>query len=273
MESIRLFICALLLSPVVALAQAEEPEGTPEESAAEEAVVEEAPADEAAPDEAAAEESAAVEEVAPEEGASEEQGDTAAADGPAGPRGGHQVDVFFIPSSEIDQQVGLATNVERGDGFGGRGLFRFMQHFAASGEYQSQKFGDSDEIELTQQRLGLGFVGDNDDGSFFGLFVEYDKFEFEDTDVDGYSLHGRLSGNTNDWLGFYGDLGYLRVEDDLVDFSGHELTLGVLFRIYGFGVFADARRTDLEGKDGGGHLGLTDLRAGVRYEFGAIKPE
>lgn len=266
MESIRLFMCALLLSPVIALAQAEEP-------AEEEVMVEEvAPEEEAAPGE-----EAAPEEYAPEEGMSSDDaaaaeqsaGDEAAE--PAEPRGGHHVDVFYLPTTEIDQQAGGTTADERGDGFGLRGLYRIGHRFAASGEYQSQKFGDNDEVELTQTRAALGFVGDDDD-DFFGLFVEYDKLDSDELDnLDGYSLHGRISGMRSEWLGFYGDLGYLRLDGDLEKYSGNEFTLGVLFKFGQFGVFADARRTSLEGKDSGVRSALTDVRTGVRYEFGEIK--
>jgi len=268
MESIRLFMCALLLGPAVALAQAEEP--------AEEVTVEEsAPADEAAPAEATPE--ATAEESTPQEGmssadaAAAEQGAGEEAAAPAEPRGGHHVDVFYLPTTEVDADfVGID---ERGDGAGARGLFRFGQHLAASAEYQTQKFGDNDEVELTQNRAAIGFVGDDDD-AFFGLFLEYDKLESDELDnLDGYSVHGRLSAMRTEWLGFYGDLGYLRLEGDLEKYSGNELTLGMLVKFGQFGVFADARRTSLEGKDSGGRASLTDVRAGVRYEFGKITAE
>jgi len=271
MESIRLFMCALLLSPAVALAQAEEPEAT------EEVTVEEVePADEAAPAEATSE--ATPQESAPQEGmssadaaAAEQGAGEEAAAGPAEPRGGHHVDVFYLPTTALDvQSAGID---ERGDGAGVRGMFRIGQHLAASGEYQAQKFGDNDEFELTQTRAAIGFVGD-DDESFFGLFAEYDKLDSDELDsLDGYSVHGRLSMMRTEWLNFYGDLGYLRLEGDLEKYSGNELTLGMLVKFGQFGLFADARRTDLEGKDSGTRWAVTDVRAGVRYEFGKITAE
>jgi hypothetical protein len=269
MESIRLFMCALLLSPAVALAQAEEPEGTAEEPA-----VEEAPAEgtESAPAEAAP-------EAAPEEGmsaddaaaAQQSAGEEAAE--PAGPRGGHQIDVFYIPTSVVDLQSGFTSGDERGDGAGARGLYRIGHRFAVAGEYQTQKFGEDDEVELKQTRMAVGFVGD-DEEEFFGLFLERDALDFGDFgDFDGYSIHGRLSGMRTGWLGFYGDLGYLRLESDAEKYSGEELTVGVLFKIGQFGVFADARHTNLEGKDSGVRAALSEVHTGVRYEFGAIKAE
>ena len=129
-------------------------------------------------------------------------------------------------------------------------------------------FGDSQLLERLLSEL-FGYQHHKTVGALC-----YDVLDSDELDeLDGYSIHGRLSGMRNEWLGFYGDLGYLRLESDLEKYSGNELTVGVLFKIGQFGIFADARRTDLEGKDSGVRSALTDVRAGVRYQFGEIKAE
>lgn len=253
--------CALLLGQGPALAQEAAPEqgAAVEELPAEEAVVEEAPVEEMPAEEAA------VEEVPAEEAAVEEMAAEPAEEEPAweGQGSGH-VDVYYVATADS----ALAGAHERGDGAGGRAQYQFWKFLAVSGEYTARKLGDAD-AELTDQRLGLGAVMRNGSGDSAGLFVEYERLEFDDGSVtDGYGLHGRMSHPVYDWLRFYADIGYKQLDGDAEKFSGFEFNAGLVGSIGPFGVFADWRRGQLEGKDSNERPSLEDVRVGARWAFG-----
>lgn len=242
--------CALLLGQGPALAQDEAVEELPaEEAPAEEAPVEEMPVEEAAVEEAPAEEAAA--EPVEEETAWEGQGSG-------------YLDAYYVASADF----ALAGAHERGDGVGGRAQYQFWKFLAVSGEYTARKLGDAD-AELADQRFGLGAVTRNGGGDTGGLFVEYQRLEFDDGSVtDGFGLHGRMSHPVYDWLRFYADIGYLRLDGEAEKFSGFEFNAGLLGTIGPIGLFADWRRSQLEGKDSGSRPSLEDVRVGVRWAFG-----
>ena len=248
MKRLAFACCALLLGQGPALAQEEE--APVEEVPAEEAVVEEAPVEEMPAEEAVVEELAP--EPAEEEPAWEGQGS------------GH-VDVYYVATADS----ALAGAHERGDGAGGRAQYQFWKFLAVSGEYTARKLGDAD-AELSDQRLGLGAVTRNGAGDTAGLFVEYERLEFDDGSVtDGYGVHGRMSHPVYEWLRFYADVGYKRLDGDAEKFSGFEFNAGLVGTIGPFGVFADWRRGQLEGKDSGARPSLEDVRVGARWAFGS----
>jgi hypothetical protein len=242
-QSMKLFMCALLLGPVVALAQ--------EEPAVEEIPADQPPAEEAAP----------AAEGTPQESEPE-------AEGPAFPGEGF-IDVFYVPTSALRISGGGTRDDQHGDGFGGRGLYRFSRHFGVSGEYQALSY-DKVRVDVNESRLAVGAIADNSDGGMAGLFIEYDSLKTDppgDT-TDGFSLHGRVSGTATSWLHYYLDLAYLRLKDDVEDLTGTEFTLGGLCSFGRFGVFADVRRTQLDGEDSDARSSIADARAGVRLSFG-----
>src|SRR5688572_16843699 len=111
MKPFRFVLCALLLAPFAVVAQEEEPA----------AVVEEVPAEEAAPaGEAPAEEGAAAEAPAEETAAAEP-----AEEEPEEPLVGSHVDAYYIPTTALSMRTpGTLDATERGDGMGGRGMYR-----------------------------------------------------------------------------------------------------------------------------------------------------
>lgn len=248
--SIRLMVCALLLAPAMAYAQEEEP------------AVEEISADEPAPDETASGE-APIGEIPVEESADTE------VDGGwfSHPRG--HVDGFAVARSRLHQLAGGARAEEEGDGAGARGLLRFGRRLAVSGEYTTRDFDDAN-LSFDEMRVGLGLMLDRAAGDTLGLFAEYNTLESDEVgDLDGYGAHARLSRRPSEWFGWYGNLGYLVLQDEAQqDFSGPEFTLGMTFSIGQFSVFADVRRSQLYGGSNA-RSALTDGRAGVRFSFGA----
>ena len=243
---------ALLLGQGPALAQEEAVEEVPAEEqapAVEEVPVEEAPAEGAPTDEVTAEEAGET-EAAGEETAYE------------GEYSGF-VDAYYLPTAA----AGVTGADEYGDGAGGRAQFQFWRFLAASGEYTARKMGDAGE-ELNDMRLGLGAVARNGSGDTAGLFVEFQRLETETEELDGPALHGRMSHPVYDWLRFYADIGYLRLESDAEKFSGFEFNAGLLFTYGPAGIFADWRRGQLEGKDTGTRESLEDVRVGARWTFG-----
>lgn len=263
-RSIRLMVCALLLAPAMAFAQEEEP-AVEEVPAEEPAAAEDVPPIDA-PDEAAAAE-APIEEIPVEESAGSE------VDGGwfANPRG--HLDGFAVARSTLDQLAGGVRADEDGDGAGARGLLRFGKHLAVSGEYTTRDFDDVN-VSFDEMRIGLGLMVDSTAGDTLGLFAEYNTLESDEAgDLDGYSAHARLSRQGSEWFGWYGDLGYLMLQDEAQqDFSGPEFSLGVLFSFGQFGVFADLRRAQLYGRDSDAQSAFTDVRAGVRFSFGGAAP-
>ena len=240
MEQLRLLLCALLLAPLAALAQ-DEPAPPAEEAPADEAPAEDAPVSE--------------EEVA---GGAEE---------PSAPLTGNYVDVYSIPVTAYTQKpAGALGSTERGDGLGARAMYRVFKSLAVSADYATRTFDDTDQ-DLTESSAGLGATVHNDNGDLAGLFVEYDKIEFEATELDGYSVHWRLVRQPSSGFNLNGDIGYAFLQDDVEDLEGVEFTLGVGYSWGLIGVFGGWHFLDLEGQDSGNRSQLSDARAGVRLAF------
>jgi hypothetical protein len=244
--------------------------------AQEEAPAEEAPAEEAAP----AEEVPA--EAAPAEGEAAPAEETAAAEeAPAGEAGEESaeesqwegeysgfVEAYYVPTAEF----GAAGVPEAyADGAGGRGQFQFWKFLAVSAEYTTRTFDD--DTKLDEQRVGLGAAVRNGSGDTAGLFIEMERLEPEGGEViDGYGLHGRMSHPATEWFRFNADLGYKRLEDDVEKYSGFEFSAGGIVTFGNFGVFAEWRRSQLDGKDSGARLHLEEVRTGLRYDWGGADP-
>lgn len=243
---------ALLLGQGPALAQEEAPA---EEPAAEEA----APAEEVP-----AEGDAAAEAPADDAVTAEEAGEAPAEEPWEGEYSGF-VEAYYLPSVEFGSAGGGDAYA---DGAGGRALFQFWKFLAVSGEYTTRTF-DADDSKLDEQRVGLGAVARNGSGDVAGLFVEMERLDPETgTVIDGYGLHGRMSHPAATWFRFNADLGYKRLEDDIEKYSGFEFSAGGIATFGRFGVFAEWRRSQLDGKDSGTRLHLEEVRTGLRYDWG-----
>ena len=252
MKPFKLVLCALLLVPFAAPAQDEEAVVVEEAPAEEAAPVEEAPASEAPADAAPAEETAAAEPAEEE---------------PAEPLTGNYVDAFYVPTTAYTQKVpGALGTTERGDGMGGRGMYRVFKWLAVTGEYEWRRLEDIDE-EITETSVGLGATLHNNSGDIGGIFVEYDKFDSDLAELDGFSAHARLMRQPNEWFNFYGDIGYLMLQDDAEDHHGTEFTIGMGFGSGTVKLFADWHFIDLEGKDSGTRTQVGDARVGARLSF------
>lgn len=236
-RSMKTLLMTLLLVPALAIAQddyaAEEAE--PMEEAAEPAEpAEEAPADE--------------EEQAPRT----------------------LVDLFYVPSSTLRLRSGGNVSDEDGDGMGARAFMRFSDHYAVTGEYQTLTFetGPNDEYDADQIRVGVGFAAESSAGSIGSFTVEYDQFESEELgDLDGFSLQGRMHGPLIDTVQAYGGVGYFMLEADSEDVTGFEFIVGAVVRAGPVGLFADFRRTTLNGETSNARTSLADARAGLRFMF------
>lgn len=174
------------------------------------------------------------------------------------------LDLYFTPSAKLDLTVpGFGNFEDDGDGFGIRGMGAISESVAFTGEYQSNTYDDFD-IDVDTLRFGLGLTGKT--GS--GLFIEYDKMEFDGEDADGFGLHGRLASKASDTISLYGQIGYLSLKDDTEDITGLEFSLGAVFWINEkAGAFADYRRTNLEGEDSEVEFEFNDLRVGIRISL------
>ena len=243
MELSRLVLCAVLLAPLAAAAQ--------DDPATEAAPAEEAPAEEASDQEAPVTE----EEVA---GAAEE---------PSEALTGHYADLYSIPVTAYTFKApGALGPTERGDGMGARAMYRVFSSLAVTADYATRTFDDTDQ-DLTETSAGIGATVHNANGDLAGLFVEYDKLDFEITELDGYSVHGRLIRQPSSGFNFNGDIGYVFLQDDAEDREGIELTLGIGYCWGLLNVFAGWHFLDLEGQDSGERAQLSDARAGVRVSF------
>jgi hypothetical protein len=247
-------LSALLLSPVLALAQEEEQpvEVVEEQPAAE------APAEEAAPPEQAGD-PALAQDMAAQEAPAEEP-----AEEPTPGEGTGYIDVYYLPTSVVD--IAGAFD-ESGDGMGGRAQYQFWKFVAVAAEYTYRKFDDAD-TDVTDTRLGIGAATQNRSGATAGLFLQYEKVSSDFDDIDGYALHARWSHAAYDWLRFHVDLGYGQLDGDVEEYSSREFNGGLLFTFGSTGVFADWRRTELEGKDFGVNASVEDVRVGARLSFG-----
>lgn len=174
------------------------------------------------------------------------------------------LDAYYVPKADLDVSVpNLGDGDDDGDGFGVKGLFRFSDTLGFVGEYQGVTYDDTD-IDFNQLRAGMGWFLPTTSG----VYVQYDDFELDDADADGFSVHGRLAGDISPTAQLYLEAGYFWLEDDFEDLEGYEFTFGgALALAPQWGVFADYRMTNLEGEDTEIEYEFGDLRLGVRFLF------
>lgn len=252
---ITTMVSALMLSPVLALAQEEEPVEVVEEPAAE------APA-EAPPEEGVATEQqgdpSLNQEVAEQQATAEEPEEE-----PTPGEGSGFIDAYWLPTTVYD-----AGGVdENGDGMGGRAQYQFWKFLAVSAEYTYRNYADID-MDATDTRFGLGVSRRSNGGDTGALLLQYESLSTDLDDIDGFALHGRLNHPLGDWFQVYFDLGYGRLQGDAEDFTSKEIDLGVLVSLGSAGIFADWRRTMLDGKDSNTQSSVEDVRVGARINFG-----
>lgn len=171
-------------------------------------------------------------------------------------RSGGFVDAFFVPSADIEfPDLGIEDD---GSGFGFRGLIP-AGPLALTTEYQGNSYEGGDVSDL---RFGLGFIGE----STSGIFVEYTQLDLDIIELDGFTIRGRLAADVSDLTQFYGEFGYLMLEDDYDEWKGVEFTIGAAFGVTpALGFFVDLHQTSIELKDYQFDLvEMTDIRAGLR---------
>lgn len=179
--------------------------------------------------------------------------------------GNGNVDVYFVPSSELEVVIpGFGSATDDGDGFGVKGELT-SGVILFNGEYQSTSYDDSD-VDVSNLRLGVGVQTESN--PHFGAYVEFVSTDFDDATADGFGLQGRVKYNVNDSFELVGQLGYISVEDDAADtFAGPEFLLGLAYKVTpNFGLFADYRATQRQDDDDL-ELNSNDFRVGARISF------
>lgn len=169
------------------------------------------------------------------------------------------LDLYYVPSAEIEVTFpGFGSGNDDGDGFGFKGMVP-ADTIAVTAEYQTVSYDDSG-LDNDQLRLGIGLIGPTTSG----VFIEYIDSSLDDASADGFGLHGRLAGPM-----FYGQVGYVALEDDFETISGIEFVIGAAFggERGGVGGFVDLRKSMLEGEDSDVEYEFTDLRVGIRFRF------
>ncbi|MGH6960498.1 MAG: hypothetical protein ACREE7_08455 [Dongiaceae bacterium] len=173
----------------------------------------------------------------------------------ATPRG--YLDLYYIPSAKIEESApGFGSADDTGSGFGVKGMAPASDVLVFTGEYQAVDYDGGGNLD--QMRVGAGVMGRRGGG----LFVEYISMD-DAVEADGLGLHLRFGDRT-----FYGQIGYVSLQDDFEDNNGLELAAGFSARLGGnLGAFFDVRHTALESEDSGIEVELTDFRAGLRFIF------
>jgi len=184
---------------------------------------------------------------------------------------GH-LDGYYIPSASLDVKIpGEGSGDDDGDGFGAA-LYLPLTTFpnlVFTGEYQGTQYDDTD-IDLDQYRIGAAWQGDFQTLTY-ALRADYVNFDFEDSEADGFGIHGRLVAPVADRFGLYAEVGYLFLEDDYEDIEGPEYVIGVYADFTpNFGAFADYRATMAETQESDVDLDFKDFRVGVRFRFGGM---
>lgn len=173
------------------------------------------------------------------------------------------LDVYYTASADIKVDSTLGSGDDEGDGFGLRALAPISDTAALTAEYQSNTYDDSN-LDIDQLRLGLGIVGPTRSG----VLVEYLDLDVDGDQADGFGIHLRLSGDPKQGLYFYGQAGYLMLQDDVEDIRGLEFSLGLAAPLGPTShLFFDFRRSQLEGESSQDELEFSDLRLGLRLGF------
>jgi len=177
------------------------------------------------------------------------------------------LDLYYIPKASVEAG---SFPEEDGDGYGVKLMAPVSRWGVLTGEYQTVQLDDSDQ-DLNQIRAGLGVMTGS--RARFGAVAEYIRLELDNPGMgsdaaEGFGVHGRIELDPTNWLNLYGQLGYVRIDNDgAVD--GLELSVGAATRINAaIGLFADYRLTKLEDEAKVEH-DIADLRMGLRVSFGS----
>lgn len=189
------------------------------------------------------------------------------------------IDAFYIPESDFKLEPDTAVPFDidsNGDGYGLKGQFQLGELFFIHGEYQAVDYSEDDDTgilkdDLNTYRVGGGlFLGESTPFFVKGEYIGVDLGDTEDDDEDidedfnGYGVHAGVLGHFGEVFSINGHVGYVDLDGD----DGIEYLIGAGFQFLGnLGAFVDYRTVDLELKDGGGDLTLTDFRAGARFVF------
>lgn len=172
------------------------------------------------------------------------------------------VDVFYAPSTVA--RVGGED--EDGTGYGARAIIKPMKYLGVLGEYQTRSF-DAEEFDVDELRLGVGGMLENGSGDSFGAFVQYDDFSSDLSDLKGFSVHGRLMRQFNDWLQWHFAAGRLFLESDDEKQEGNEFTVGLVANMGPVGIVAEGHAARVSGRTSGVRSTLSDARVGLRLSF------
>lgn len=171
-------------------------------------------------------------------------------------KGSGAIDVYYVPSADIEVDIdGIGEFEDDGDGFGVKGRFDVAPQFFIAGEYQAVEYDDSNG-ELDQIRGGLGYRFNR--RSPFYLLGEIINIDDGEDDETGFGVHLGVDAAVAPALNLYGQVGYVDVEGDGIEFLGG---LAYMFTQQ-IGGFVDYRQTNLDDNDV--EITLDDLRLGIR---------
>lgn len=185
------------------------------------------------------------------------------------------LDVYFVPSADVEFSDSDGSVSDDGDGFGIKGKAHIADTVTLHGEYQATTVddfsGSTVDVDVDQLRFGFGVHSQANDSNvrFYGE-VEYVDLEVEFAsggfnvagDADGFGLRvGALFLGEGPFSG-YGSIGYLDVDDT----DGLEFLVGLAAEFSeGLGGFIDYRSNSFEADDG--EIELSDIRLGLRVLF------
>ena len=191
---------------------------------------------------------------------------TASAQGRGGPGrgpdpgpGGSTVDLYYIPSGDVE----FVNGDDDGDGFGGKAAFAISRDVFLTGEYQTNTYDEQDR-DLDQYRLGAAFGSGAGNGAGFYVRAQYVHYDLELADEqDGIAGHVGFSAPLSSTFRLFGEVGYLGLDD----LDGPEFVAGAVLQVApNLGIYGDYRATRLE-DDAENSIDFDDVRVGVRFTF------
>jgi hypothetical protein len=181
--------------------------------------------------------------------------------GPGPQYGDNNLDLYYVPSANIDFDPGE----DDGDGFGGKAAFRVGRDVYLTGEYQRNTY-DNEDRDLDQFRIGAAFGSGAGNGEGLYARVDYVNYDLELADEqDGIGGHVGFALPLSSTFRLFGEVGYLGLDD----FSGPEFVGGAVLQVApNIGIYGDYRATRLEADDNDNvDIDLDDVRVGVRFTF------
>lgn len=188
------------------------------------------------------------------------------------------LDGYYTVDSKLKLDVPGASEDDNGDGFGLRVHAPIGDAAFIAAEYQTATIdnfaGAGFDIDVDQIRAGLGYMFGEPQLRFGGVaeyvHLKLDAGGGDDLKPDGYGLHGRVEFAPISAATLYAQLGYVHVSDHGTA-DGFEWQIGAAYNFTSmFGAFVDYRSTKLDDSGDDVKYTLSDVRLGLRWNFGAL---